>query len=212
MKKNILITWTSKWIWKYLLDNLKNENNLIWISRSKSTENWFYEINIDLTNHALFNKITHYLKSSNIKLDCIIINAWVWHFWKYNLWDSKKYQEIINLNLLSPILLIKELEEYLSEKAKIIFIWSIISKKFMKYWAVYQASKFGLRWFAWALKNELKGKWVHIINPRIVETWFHDKSEIEIDFWNDKITSLESIWEVIWDILSENEKRFEIDL
>ncbi|MDD2870930.1 MAG: SDR family NAD(P)-dependent oxidoreductase [Candidatus Gracilibacteria bacterium] len=212
MKKNILITGTSKGIGKYLLDNLKNENNLIGISRSKSTENGFYEINIDLTNHALFNKITHYLKSSNIKLDCIIINAGVGHFGKYNLGDSKKYQEIINLNLLSPILLIKELEEYLSEKAKIIFIGSIISKKFMKYGAVYQASKFGLRGFAGALKNELKGKGVHIINPRIVETGFHDKSEIEIDFGNDKITSLESIGEVIGDILSENEKRFEIDL
>lgn len=212
MKKNILITWTSKWIGNYLLNNLKETNNVIWISRTKSNDLGFKEFNIDLTIPKLFNNIVRNLEQSEIKLDVIIINAWIWHFWKYEEWCSEKYSEIINLNLLSPILLIKELEPYLNDKAKIIFIWSIISKKFMKYWAVYQASKFGLRWFAWALKNEMKGKWIHIINPRIVETTFHDKSEIKIIFDDDKITSLDSIWEIVRNVLSGSEKRFEIDL
>ena len=212
MKKNILITWTSKWIWNYLLNELKFDNEVIGISRSKNLCGWFKEINIDLTDYSLFTDIVKYLEQWNIKLDCIIINAWVWHFWKYEQWTNKKYTEIISLNLLSPILLIKELVPYLNDKAKIIFIWSIISKKFMKYWAVYQASKFGLRWFAGALKSEMKGKGIHIINPKIVETSFHDNSEIDINFGNDKITSLESIWEVVKNILLGLENRFEIDL
>jgi|SaaInlLV_10m_DNA_3_1039740.scaffolds.fasta_scaffold26056_1 short-subunit dehydrogenase len=211
MKKNILITWTSKWIWNYLLNNLKEENDVIWISRTKITENWFEQINIDLTKPKLFNNIINYLEQSWKKLDIIIINAWLWHFWKYEEGSSKKYEEIINLNLLSPILLIKELEPYLNKKAKIIFIWSIISKKFMKYGAVYQASKFGLRWFAWALKNELWGKWIHIINPRIVDTDFHNDSEIEIELWT-RETRVEDISNSINWIISWKEKRFEIDL
>lgn len=212
MKKNILITWTSKWIGNYLMQNLKDFNNVIWISRTKSQENGFKEFNIDLTKHELFNNIVKYLEHENIKLDTIIINAWVWHFWKYENWSIQKYEQIINLNLLSPILMIKILEPYLNNKAKIIFIWSIISKKFMKYSAVYQASKFGLRWFAWALKNEMKGKSIHIINPRIVETTFHDESEIDIEFSLDKITSLDIIWDAINNIINWLENRFEIDL
>lgn len=210
--KNILITWTSKWIGNYLMQNLKDFNNVIWISRSKSQESGLKEFNIDLTKHSLFNNIVKYLEHENIKLDTIIINAWVWHFWKFENWNSDKYEEIINLNLLSPIIMIKILEPYLNNKSKIIFIWSIISKKFMKYWAVYQASKFGLRWFAWALKNEMKGKSIHIINPRIVETTFHDESEIDIDFSTDKITSLDIIWETVNNIINWLENRFEIDL
>ncbi len=212
MKKNILITWTSKWIGNYLMQNLKDFNNVIWISRTKSQENVLKEFNIDLTKHELFNNIVKYLEQENIKLDIIIINAWVWYFWKYENWSTQKYEQIINLNLLSPIIMIKILAPYLNNKAKIIFIWSIISKKFMKYWAVYQASKFGLRWFAGALKNEMKGKSIHIINPRIVETTFHDESEIEIDFANDKITSLDIILDTVNNIINWLENRFEIDL
>ena len=211
MSKNILITWTSKWIWKYLLNDLKNDNEIIGVSRSQSGKTGFKEINIDLTNPSLFNNIINIFEQSDKKLDVVIINAWVGHFGKYEKWCSKKYEEIINLNLLSPILLIKELEPYLSEKAKIIFIWSIISKKFMKHWAVYQASKFGLRWFAWALKNEMKGKWVHIINPRIVNTGFHDNAEIDIEVWN-RETKLDDILEIVKWIIEWNENRFEIDL
>ncbi len=211
MKKNILITWTSKWIWKYLLEELKEKNEIIGISRTKIEEKGFTHFNIDLTNSSLFNKIVNYLEQNGKKIDVLIINAWVGHFWKYEQWDSEKYKEIINLNLLSPILFIKELEPYLEDKAKIIFLWSIISKKFMKYWAVYQASKFGLRWFAGALKNELKWKGIHIINPRIVDTSFHDKSEINIET-NWRKTSLKDILKTIKELIYWNEKRFEIDL
>ena len=209
MKKNILITWTSKWIWKYLLKNLKEENEIIGISRSKSNENWFKEFNIDLTNIEVFNNIVKYLEQNDKKLDVIIINAWVGFFWKFEEWSIEKYEEIINLNLLSPILMIKELKPFLKEKTKIIFIWSILSKKFMKYAAVYQASKFGLRWFAGALKNEMKG--IHIINPRIVNTDFHNESKIEIEMWN-RETKLEDIYNSIQLIIDWKESRFEIDL
>lgn len=212
MKKNIIITWISRWIWKYLVWELKNENNIIWISRWNSDILWISEFNFDLTNFSLFDIFCKKLERDNIKIDSIIFNAWLWHFWKYEEGSEDKYREIINLNLLSPILFLKKLEPFLNDKAKIIFIWSIISKKFMKYSAVYQASKFWLRGFAWALKNEMKGKWIFIINPKIVETTFHDNTEINIDFNLDRITSLESIWNTIKSILDNSEKRFEIDL
>ncbi len=209
--KNILITGVSKWIWNYLLEWLKQENNIIWISRTKLEEKWIKHLNIDLTKFEDFNKIVNCLKNNDKNLDVVIINAWVGHFGKYEEWIDEKYKEIINLNLLSPILLIKELEPFLEAKAKIIFIWSIIWKKFMKYAAVYQASKFGLRWFAWALKNELKWKKIHIINPRIVDTNFHKEAEIAINtIWRE--TKKKDILQIVKKILLWVENRFEIDL
>jgi len=211
MKKNILITWTSKWIWKNLVSELKNENQIFWISRTKTQQKWFIEINFDLTNFLDFYKINKILEQQKIKLDCIILNAWVGYFWKYEEWKNEKYQEIINLNLLSPILFIKNIEKYLDKNAKIIFIWSIVSKKFLKYWAVYQASKFWLRWFAWALKNEMKNKKIFFINPKIVKTSFHKNSKINLEIWENKITSLKDITDCVKNILKWKEKRFEID-
>jgi len=54
-------------------------------------------------------------------------------------------ENIINLNLLANIRILKTLENNIDKNTKIIFIGSIISKKFMKNASVYQASKFGLR-------------------------------------------------------------------
>ena len=71
----------------------------------------------------------------------------------------------------------------------------------MKNASVYQASKFWLRGFAWALKNELKDKKIFIINPKILETNFHKNSSVFIPTDKEKITSLESIFEVVENIL-----------
>lgn len=210
MKKNILITWTSRWLWKYLVDNLKYNYEIIWISRAKIKENNFENICLDLTNFYDFDKIL--LKIWEKRVNTIIFNAWVWYFGKFEDASDFDYKNIINLNLLSPILLLQKVLPYLEEKANIIFIWSIAWKKFMKSAAVYQASKFAIRWFAWALKNELKWKKVFLINPKILETDFHKDSLVFIPNEKSKITSLENILEIIENILEKKENRFEIDL
>ena len=97
MKKNILITWNSKWIWKYLFDDLKNVNNVLWFSR----KNWY-----DLTNLEDINKIF-----IEWILDTIILNAWVWEFWKFEDNILESYENIINLNLLWNIRILKKLEK-----------------------------------------------------------------------------------------------------
>ena len=195
--RNILITWHSKWIWKYLDYNLKDNYNVFWFSR----ENWF-----DLTKIETFKKIKENIW--NKKIDILILNAGVWEFWKFEDNNLEKYENIINLNLLANIRIIKILEDNIWKDTKIIFIWSIISKKFMKNAAVYQASKFAIRWFAWWLKSEWKK--VYLVNPNIVDTNFH-KNKVDLDK-RFKETKLIDILYVIKNIISWNEKRFEIDL
>ena len=195
--KKILITWESKWIWKFLKDNLLKNYQIFWFSRS----NWF-----DLTKKETFKKIKEVIWSE--KLNFLILNAWVGEFGKFEEIDLEKLENIINLNLLANIRLLKYLQDNITKETKIIFIWSIISKKFMKEASVYQASKFWLRWLAWWLKQEWKK--VFLINPKIVDTDFH-KGKIELDRKLPE-TKLEDILEVINNIILGKEKRFEIDL
>ena len=200
---NILITGTSSWIWKYLEKNLRENNNIFSFSRW----NWY-----DLTKIETFENIKSSLKKipflDKQGLGLVILNAWVWEFWKFEENSLEKYENIINLNLLANIRLLKILENFIKKETKIIFIWSIISKKFMKNAAVYQASKFGLRGLAGGLKKEWKK--VFLINPKIVDTDFH-KNKIKLNNKFEK-TSLESILLAVQEIISWKEQRFEIDL
>jgi len=194
---NIFLSWDSSWIWKALFEKLSIDNNVFWVSRNG-------QIKADLTQNKDIDLLIN--KLENIKFDVIILNAGKGYFWNFEDGDLETYEEIINLNLLANIKLLKKLN-YDKNKTKIIFIWSIISKKFMKWASVYQASKFWLRWLAWWLKNE----WykVFFINPKIVDTNFHPKN---MDLTKFPQTSIESIVNVVKNIIKWKEKRFEIDL
>ena len=203
--KNILITWTSWGIWESIKIKFQKDYNITWVSRTGEKD-----INIDLSDISNLEQISDYLEKNNILLDGIILNAWIWFFDEFWNISEENYSKMLDLNLKSPIILTQKLLPYLSQKAKIIFIWSICSKKFMKYWAVYQATKFGIRGFAGSVKNELKWKKIHLINPKIVETNFHNNSHISMD-----IHQKTEIWDIlstIENIFSWDETRFEIDL
>lgn len=191
---NILLTWDSKWLWKAIYEDLSGIYTVFWVSRS-----WDYKF--DLSKDIL--DISRNFKE--IDFDVLILNAWVWYFGDFNDWCLEKYEEIINLNLLANIRLLKNLN--ISKKTKIIFIWSIISKKFMKAASVYQASKFAIRWLAWWLKKE----WykVYLINPKILDTEFHP---YHLDLKNFPKTNIKDIVKLVQNIINGLETRFEIDL
>lgn len=194
---NIFITWTSRWIWKFLREKLSN-HNIFEISWRKYC---------DLAKKQDIEKFVKSLPES-IKFDILILNAGLGVFWNFEDNSLEDYEQVINVNLLANIRLLKLLENHIYKKTKIIFIGSIIWKKFMKWAAVYQASKFWLRWLAGWLKTEWKK--VFIINPKIVDTDFH-KDKVCINPKWEK-TSLESIYEVVNNIILWKENRFEIDL
>ena len=193
---NVFLTWDSSGIWKFIFKNLSTKYNVFWISRTG-------QYKYDLSKKEEIEKLVN--KFKNTKFDILILNAWIWYFWEFKEGSIETYEKIINLNLFANITLLQKLNY--TPKAKIIFIWSIISKKFMKWAAVYQASKFALRGFAWWLKQE----WykIHIINPKIVNTNFHPE---ELDLSNFPKTKIDNIYEVIENIINWQERRFEIDL
>lgn len=201
----ILITWTTSWIWNFLANNLKDIFEIIWVWRSDNKIESISFFKWDLKDEIFLKNI-----SDNIsEIDYLIINAWVWYFDAFQNISIDEDKEIIETNLISPIVLTKILLPKI--KKWIIFIWSISSKKSWSFWASYAASKFWLRWFAMQLKNEIKWIKVSIINPKIVKTNFHKNSKIEI-VWKYKETSLDEILKYVKEIINWNEKRFEIDL
>jgi len=204
--KNILITWASKWIWAYLKKNLRENNNPPRGLPSGRIFSFSRSNGFNLSKKETFEKIEENIWEN--MLDILILNAGVWEFWLFEEIDLEKSENIINLNLLANIRILKTLENKINKDTKIIFIGSIISKKFMKNAAVYQASKFGLRWFAGWLKKEWKK--VFLVNPKIVDTDFH-KNKIDLEKRFEE-TSLDSILETIKNIISGEEQRFEIDL
>ena len=203
--KNILITWTNSWIWEYLSNNLKNENKIIWVWRNENNINWISYFKWDLKDESFLESLSKNISS----IDYLIINAWIWYFDNFSNISELEHKEIINTNLLSPILLTHKILKKIN--LWIIFIWSVSSKKSWKYGASYSASKFWLRWFAMNLKNEITNLKIHLINPKIVKTNFHKNSKIEI-VWKYEETNINEIFRVISGIISWNEKRFEIDL
>jgi short-subunit dehydrogenase len=208
MKNNILITWISSWVWKNLWNFLVEKNNIIWISRNKAENDKVESHKIDLSKKTEIEYFCKNIVKQKYLFNVLILNAGIWEFWNFEENSLEKYENIINVNLLANIRLLKLLEENISKNTKIVFIWSIISKKFMRWASVYQASKFWLRGFAGWLKQEWKK--VFIINPKIIDTNFH-KDKIEL--WNEyPETKMEDILEVIWNIIDWKEKRFEIDL
>lgn len=93
MKKNILITWTSHWLWRFLAENLNLDYNIFWISRTKTDLNIFEDIDFDLTNFEQFDKILW--KIGEKKFEMIVFNSWIWYFWKFEDWEENKLIKIL---------------------------------------------------------------------------------------------------------------------
>lgn len=201
MKEKILITWISSWIWFYLSGKLRDNYQITWLWRNDPNLEWVDFIEYDLQK-PLEIQITG-------KYDYIIFNAWIGYFDDFLKIQDIEISEIIQINLIANIILTKQILSN-HKPQKLIYIWSIASKKFFKYWSAYSASKFWLRWFVGSLRNEIKKTWIHIINPWIVKTNFFKNSKISIPSL--KETSLEEILEVVQNILNKKENRFEIDL
>lgn len=203
--KTIFITGVSSWIWSHLAKEFLWKNRVYWVSRRTHSLHGIAHFQWDLRDSIFLKKIAWEVDA----IDYLIINAGVWYFWTFEDIEEDKNSEILEINLVSPIIFVHKLLGLDKIKKWIIFIGSYAWKKSMKYGSVYMASKFWLRWFAMGLKNETS-LWIHIINPKIVATEFHINSNIDTSSLPH--TELKEIFDVVEEIIEWKEKRFEIDL
>lgn len=148
-------------------------------------------IDKDTIEHPHFRALACDLRDNNAASSCIkqlvketpslsaaVFCAGVGYFGKLEQLKFSRIEDLIQLNLLSPILLTKLLLPHFKRQSKgrLIFLGSEAALQGAKNGTAYCASKFGLRGFVQSLSAESRqaGVNVSIVNPGMVNTPFFD--------------------------------------
>jgi len=186
----ILITGSSSGIGlkttKLLLDN---NFEVIGVSRTTNPEiekNPLYShINLDLSKPQLIEKNNKKLLGDITEIDAIICNAGIGKFGHLEEFSLSQMSDIMSVNFISQAYLVKLLlpEFKRRKKGDIIFIGSEAALQGKKKGTVYCASKFAMRGFAQALKDEVafSNIRVSIIQPGMTKTPFFTEHNFEPD-------------------------------
>lgn len=203
MKKNILITGTSKGIGSAIKNELSNSNfNCICpireeldINNSDSIENYFNKLNIEI--HGLVN------------------NAGINVLGNIESLNDEDIQNMLNINLIAPLKLIQHVVKNmrLSNYGKIVnisSIWGVRSKEFR---TLYSMTKFGINGMTKSLAREL-GEYNILINsiaPGYVNTEmtkknvpFEEQIKIKENIPLKRFAEPEEIAKLVSFLISEN--------
>ncbi len=188
--RTILVTGASRGIGKAISDRLLRESHhVIGISRTAdaSAHDNYTSLAIDLSQLDGLPKQINGLCKNHPEIDAIICNAGYGRFGSLEEFSPPQIQQMIDLNLTSQILLIREFLPHLKTKGRgdIILMGSEAALSGGKKGVVYCATKFALRGVVQALRQECanSGVRVGIINPGMVDTdffsqtWFHPGTE-----------------------------------
>ena len=175
--KIFFITGTSKGIGKYLAEYyLKKGNKVIGTSRSKeSIKNNNYEhIIADISNEKDILKIFSQIKQNYSKLDVLINNAGIASMNHSMLTPSETVSKIINLNVNSTFLCIREGVKLLrkSQSGRIINFTSVAAPLNLEGESIYAASKAAINSLTKTLSKEIAdfGITINSIGPNPIET------------------------------------------
>ncbi len=146
-QKTVLITGSSRGIGRAIVEELKKGKDYKIIAPSRSE--------LDLNSLASVKRFIAQYKDSPIEI--IINNAGVNNPDFIDALDDKNIEETFNVNLISPIYLIRGLIGYMKEKriGRIVNISSIFSVVSKEKRAIYSATKAGLNGLTRALAAEL---------------------------------------------------------
>ena len=137
-------------------------------------------------------------------IDAVVCNAGADQFGALENFSAAQIQQSIQLNLVSPLVLLSALLPTLKKhkRSDIIFIASESAVQAGRFGSIYSAAKFGLRGAAQSLRSECASSNCHvgIVNPGMVKTAFFDELSFEPgDAWqhslhaNDVATAVMSV-------------------
>jgi short-subunit dehydrogenase len=113
-------------------------------------------------------------------IDVVINAAGVMSFRPFSEEDPARLEEIVRLNLLTPMLLARQALPGMLERGhgRIVNIGSTFGSIGFAWFAAYSASKFGLRGLSEALRRELEGTGIGVtyVAPRAVKTPFNTEA------------------------------------
>ncbi len=184
-KKRILLTGASGGIGREIARRLDTEGALLLLvgRNQQKLQNLLTELGgdhsslvADINDAQSRNTIVFHCQQSPI--DIVINCAGTMNFGLYENQDENSTVELLNCNLLSPMVLIQQLIPTLKTRpeAAIICIGSIFGSIGHPGFVSYCASKFGMRGFTEALQRELANTKIKVIYlaPRATDTEFND--------------------------------------
>jgi len=181
MPRTLLVTGASSGIGRAVAHKLLQQGHrVIGVSRKTAMDNSinenFYPLPMDLADLNNLPEQLDKVKKSFPELDGLICCAGQGRFGHLEEFSFQQIDDLLAINLTSQIFLTRALLPLLKQKPRgdIIFIGSEAALKGSRKGAVYCASKFGLRGFSQALREECGKSLVRVclVNPGMVKTEF----------------------------------------
>ena len=188
MKRTVLVTGASSGIGRAIAKNLLQQGHqVLGASRDSArfthAQEGFTPVQMDLSRLDELSQQLRELQYRFPELDAVIFCAGRGQFGALEQFSYAQIEALISLNLTSQIFLTRALLPALKRKARgdLIFIGSEAALKGSRQGAVYCASKFAIRGFTQALREECGKSHVRVclINPGMVKTPFFEQLSFE---------------------------------
>lgn len=188
IKRTVLVTGASSGIGRAIARELLGQGHtVIGISRDcgkfKTAMPNFHSVQFDLCQLQELPQKIHELEQQFPGLDAVILCAGAGQFGSLEEFSYAQIQALMALNFTSPVFLTRALLPSFKRKNRsdLIYIGSEAALKGSRKGAIYSASKFALRGFTQALREECSKDRVRIclINPGMVKSPFFDSLSFE---------------------------------
>ena len=188
VKRTVLVTGASSGIGRAVAQNLLQQGHtVIGVSRdcrkfTRQMEN-FSSVELDLSQLSELPQKIRQLQQMFPEIDAVVFSAGIGQFGSVEEFSYPQIEALMTINFTSQVFLTKALLPALKRKANsdLIFIGSEAALKGSRKGAIYCASKFAIRGFTQALREECGNSNVRVclINPGMVKTAFFEHLTFE---------------------------------
>ncbi len=188
VKRTVLVTGASSGIGRAVAQNLLQQGHtVVGVSRdcrkfTRQMEN-FRSVELDLSQLNELPQKIRQLQQMFPEIDAVVFSAGMGQFGSVEEFSYSQIEALMTINFTSQVFLTKALLPALKRKANsdLIFIGSEAALKGSRKGAIYCASKFAIRGFTQALREECSNSNVRVclINPGMVKTAFFEHLTFE---------------------------------
>lgn len=211
-----VVTGATRGVGNYIASKLLDNNYKV-VNISRNSSNDFINYNFDLTNlNEISNLVKEIVKNEGVP-KLLINNAGIASMNHTTLMKDEKVKQIINLNLISPIILTKNFSKFmLRKKSKILNISTVAVPLLLEGEAVYASSKSGIETFTKIFAKELKPFNLQIscigltpIETDLIKNVPKEKIQKIISSQpTKKVYSLEDVWKLVDEYIKSKDKTY----
>lgn len=202
MKRSILVTGASSGIGRAIARHLLNQGHQVIgssrdIKRFTNQHPCFTPVTLDLTAMDVLSQFAKQLQSDFPTLDAVVFAAGYGQFGNLEQFSPSQIERLMSVNFTAQACLTRALLPSLKRQphSNLVYIGSEAALKGSRQGTIYCASKFALRGFTQALRDECgkSGVRVTLINPGMVDTAFFDALNFEPGRGEGQVLNVEDV-------------------